>query len=40
MTYLTYLATTQQLGHHARTCECVFIVLKQGKHKINPNSNI
>ena len=40
MTYLTYLTATQQLWHYARICECMFIALKQGKHKINPNYNM
>ena len=34
----TYLAATYHLWHYAWTCEWMIMALKQGKHKINPNS--
>ena len=34
----SYLAATHHLWHHAWTCEWMIMALKQGKHKINPNS--
>ena len=30
MTYLAYLAASQHLWHYVWTCECMFMVFKQG----------